>query len=225
MGRGMNRTMIYAGLGTIVWLLAALFVRVAGPDLFDAWRPGLIVLFVAWLLLGVGIVVAMSRAMETERRKIAGSGGLGNIRAFVQLTDDVGTSGQPQRAQFELIAKEGYAAVVNLALPTSDDAIADEGSVVTRLGMRYVHIPVDFKNPTLEDVRTFFGTMNALTGRKVWVHCVVNARVSAFMYLYLKHVRGLDDAAARSPVLDRWAPRMEPVWASFIALDRESIDV
>jgi protein tyrosine phosphatase (PTP) superfamily phosphohydrolase (DUF442 family) len=150
---------------------------------------------------------------------------LEKITNFVQLTDDVGTSGQPKRDQFELIKRDGYCAVVNLALPTSDHAIADEGSVVTGLGMSYFHIPVDFKNPTLEDLRTFFGTMNALEGRKVWVHCVVNARVSAFMYLYLKHMRGLDDAAARSPVLDRWAPRMEPVWASFIALDRESIGV
>ena len=114
---------------------------------------------------------------------------LSAIKNFVQLTTDVGTSGQPKRDQFELIAKDGYSAVVNLALPTSDHAIADEGSVVTGFGMSYFHIPVDFAKPTVEDLRTFFGTMQALDGRKVWVHCVVNARVSAFMYLYLKHVR------------------------------------
>jgi protein tyrosine phosphatase (PTP) superfamily phosphohydrolase (DUF442 family) len=149
---------------------------------------------------------------------------LSAIKNFVQLTDDVGTSGQPKRDQFELIAKEGYSAVVNLALPTSDHAIPDEGSVVTGFGMRYVHIPVDFAKPTIDDLRTFFGTMQALDGKKVWVHCVVNARVSAFMYLYLKHVRGLDDAAARSPVLDRWQPTMDPVWRSFIALQRDDIN-
>jgi protein tyrosine phosphatase (PTP) superfamily phosphohydrolase (DUF442 family) len=113
--------------------------------------------------------------------------------------------------------------VVNLALPSSEHAIVDEGSIVTGFGMRYVHIPVDFANPTLDDVRTFFGTLHAFHGKKVWVHCVVNARVSAFMYLYLKHVRGLDDAAARSPVLEKWLPTMDPVWTAFIALEKETI--
>ena len=148
---------------------------------------------------------------------------LGRIKNFVRLTDDIGTSGQPKREQFELIAKEGYSAVVNLALPTSEHAIADEGSIVTGFGMRYVHIPVDFASPTLDDVRMFFGTLDAFHGKKVWVHCVVNARVSAFMYLYLKHVRGLDDAAARSPVLEKWLPTMDPVWTAFIALEKETI--
>jgi protein tyrosine phosphatase (PTP) superfamily phosphohydrolase (DUF442 family) len=150
---------------------------------------------------------------------------LGSIKNFVQITGDVGTSGQPKRDQFGLIAQQGYAAVVNLALPTSDHAIADEGSVVTGLGMSYFHIPVDFAKPTVDDLRTFIGTMQALHGKKVWVHCVVNARVSAFMYLYLRHVRGLDDAAARSPVLDRWQSTMDPVWTSFIALERDEIGV
>ena len=141
------------------------------------------------------------------------------ITNFVQLTPDVGTSGQPTREQFAAIAADGYRAVINLALPTSDHAIADEGSVVTGHGMSYVHIPVDFKNPTADDLRAFVGAMRALEGRKVWVHCVMNLRVSAFMYHYLKHVRGYDDAAARSPVLPRWEPRMEPAWKEFLALE------
>jgi protein tyrosine phosphatase (PTP) superfamily phosphohydrolase (DUF442 family) len=150
---------------------------------------------------------------------------LKQITNFVQITDDVGTSGQPQREQFQAIADAGFRAVVNLALPTSDHAIPDEGSVVTGLGMSYIHIPVDFKNPTVDDLKTFIGTMTALEGKRVWVHCVVNARVSAFMYLYLKHVRGLDDAAARSPVLERWRPQMDDVWTRFLTLNKDEIGV
>jgi len=138
---------------------------------------------------------------------------------FVQLTPDVGTSGQPTREQFAAIAQDGYAAVVNLAMPTSDNAIADEGSVVTGHGMSYFHIPVDFKNPTIDDLRTFIGTMQTLSGKRVWVHCAMNLRVSAFMYHYLKHVRGLDESSARSPVLDRWGPKMDAAWSQFLALD------
>jgi len=148
---------------------------------------------------------------------------LNNITNFVQLTDDVGTSGQPSREQFQTIASGGFRAVVNLALPSSDHAIPDEGSVVTGLGMSYIHIPVDFAKPTVDDLKTFIGTMEALKGRKVWVHCVVNARVSAFMYLYLKHIRQLDEAAARSPVLERWKPQMDETWTRFLSLTKDEI--
>jgi protein tyrosine phosphatase (PTP) superfamily phosphohydrolase (DUF442 family) len=148
---------------------------------------------------------------------------LAEIKNFVQLTPDVGTAGQPTREQFKRIADAGFDAVINLALPTSDHAVADEGSVVTGFGMRYVHIPVDFANPTLDDLNTFVGTMRALDGKRVFVHCVVNARVSAFMYLYLKHVRGLDEAAARSPVLERWQPQMDETWRRFLATPGEQI--
>jgi protein tyrosine phosphatase (PTP) superfamily phosphohydrolase (DUF442 family) len=148
---------------------------------------------------------------------------LSEITNFVQLAEDIGTSGQPRREQFAMIKDAGYDAVINLALPTSDHAVPDEGSVVTGLGMSYSHVPVVFENPTLDNLRTFFGIMDALEGKKVWVHCVVNARVSAFLYLYLKHVRELDDAQARSPVIDRWAPRMDERWKSFLALTKADI--
>ena len=108
--------------------------------------------------------------------------------------------------------------MINLARATSDHAIPDEGSVVAGLGMSYVHIPVEFDAPTVEDLRTFIGAMEALRGRKVWVHCVVNARVSAFCYHYLRHVRKLDEDACRSPILEHWEPQMDDTWRNFLAL-------
>jgi Putative phosphatase (DUF442) len=89
---------------------------------------------------------------------------LSEITNFVQLTEDIGTSGQPQREQFALIKDAGYDAVINLALPTSDHAIPDEGSVVTGLGMSYSHVPVVFENPTLDNLRTFFGCARGQEG-------------------------------------------------------------
>ena len=145
------------------------------------------------------------------------------ITNFVQLTEDVATSGQPTREQFAEIAAKGYQAVVNLALADSDHAIPDEGNLVAGAGMSYTHIPVRFDRPTTADLRLFIGTMRALEGRKVWVHCVVNARVSAFMYHYLRHDRGLPDEKARSPVIARWEPQMDDVWKRFLALTPDEI--
>jgi protein tyrosine phosphatase (PTP) superfamily phosphohydrolase (DUF442 family) len=146
---------------------------------------------------------------------------LESIMNFVQLAPDIGTSGQPDRSQFEAIREAGYDAVINLALATSDRAIDDEGSIVSGLGMRYVHIPVDFDSPTLDDLRTFLAIMRAFEGKNVWVHCAVNARVSAFSYHYLKHVRGQDEASCRSPILDKW--KMDETWLAFMQLTADDI--
>jgi protein tyrosine phosphatase (PTP) superfamily phosphohydrolase (DUF442 family) len=148
---------------------------------------------------------------------------LADIRAYVRLADDLGTSGQPTRDQFAAIAAEGFEAVVNLALPTSDDAIADEGAIVTGLGMAYVQIPVPFDAPSLEELKLFLAVMQGLEGKRKWVHCVANWRVSAFCYHYLRHVRGLPEEAARSPILAGWEPRMTDVWKDFMAIPAEKL--
>jgi len=148
---------------------------------------------------------------------------LKEITNYVRMADDIGSSGQPTRTQFADIAEAGFQVVINLALPSSDHAIAEEGSIVTGLGMRFVHIPVDFAAPTVADLKQFIGVMEAFRGSKIWVHCVVNARVSAFLYHYLGKVRGLPEADCRSPVLERWAPQMDEVWKAFLALDASVI--
>lgn len=148
---------------------------------------------------------------------------LDDILHFVQLTPRVGTSGQPTVDQLKEIAAAGYQAVINLALPTSDNALADEAGHVTRLRLAYFQIPVLFEAPNVDELRTFVGLMRVLEDRPVWVHCAMNLRVSAFMYHYLRHDLGLSEAESRSPVLARWERRMDPVWRDFLALGPEQL--
>ena len=148
---------------------------------------------------------------------------LNAIYNYEPITDWLGTSGQPTESQFLDIANAGYRAVINLALPSSDNAIANEGSIVTGHGMAYFHIPVVFENPTMADLRLFFGVVKALEGQKVWVHCVVNARVSAFVYQYLRYVQGLDDEAAKTQLLRKWLPQMDEVWRKFLSLPQDLV--
>ncbi len=148
---------------------------------------------------------------------------LTGIKNFVQLTPLIGTSGQPDREQFGEIAAAGYRTVINLAMPDSENAIADEGDLVARQGMQYIHLPIDFAAPAASDARTFFGVMDALGDSRVFVHCALNLRVSAFMYLYLRHAKGFADADARSPLIAKWQPHMDGVWKEFLALERDDI--
>ncbi len=148
---------------------------------------------------------------------------LRQIYHYEPVKDWLGTSGQPTATQFRAIADAGYEAVINLALPDSDHAISSEGSIVSGYGMAYFHIPVEFKAPTVDDLRLFFGVMDALAGRKIWVHCVVNARVSAFVYHYLRHARGLSEEEASSELLRKWRPRMDEVWRNFLEIPKETV--
>jgi len=145
------------------------------------------------------------------------------ITNFVQNTENIGTSGQPTKEQFKNIAELGYCSVINLAMPDSDNAIPEEGSIVTSLGMNYFHIPVPFDSPTVEHLRQFIGIMESVDSDKTWVHCAVNARVSAFMFHYLSKVKGYSEGASKSPVIMRWEPKMDDVWKSFMKLTKDDI--
>jgi protein tyrosine phosphatase (PTP) superfamily phosphohydrolase (DUF442 family) len=145
------------------------------------------------------------------------------IRNFVQLTNDIATSGQPTEEQFSQIAESGHDVVINLALVDSNGAIPNEGSIVASLGMSYVHVPVPFDHPTPEHLRLFFRVMEVFSGKRIWVHCAMNYRVSAFLYHYLRKVRKLGESEARSPIFDIWTP--DNVWREFMRLDPIGMDI
>lgn len=142
---------------------------------------------------------------------------------YFQITEKVGTSGQPAADQFSDIAAAGYDTVINLAMSDSDRAIPEEGNIVAEQGMTYIHLPVPFDNPTVEHLKKFIGIISALENDKVWVHCVVNKRVSAFMYHYLTKVKGIDEQHATSPILREWAPVMGDVWRKFMEIGKEDL--
>jgi protein tyrosine phosphatase (PTP) superfamily phosphohydrolase (DUF442 family) len=146
-----------------------------------------------------------------------------HILNFIQLTPRIGTAGQPTAEQFADVARAGYAVVVNLAVPDSHNAVPNEGSLVTATGMTYINIPVRWEDPTLRDLQRFLRTMRAFEDEKVFVHCAMNMRVSAFMYHYLTLEEGLPTDQARSPILEKWAPKMDEVWQRFLALTPEAI--
>ena len=75
----------------------------------------------------------------------------------------------------------------------------------------------------MADLRLIFGVMKALEGEKVWVHCVVNARVSAFVYHSLRYARGVADEAAKTRLLKKWIPEMDDVWRAFLSLPPDLI--
>lgn len=146
-----------------------------------------------------------------------------DILNFYQSTDRIATAGQPSAEQFREIADAGYAAVINIAMHDSDGAIPEEGNIVASLGMDYVHIPVPFDAPSARHVKRFFGAMKTLEGEKVFVHCALNMRVSAFMYKYLTLVEGRAPDESESPILAGWRNNIDEAWQGILDLGAKEV--
>jgi uncharacterized protein (TIGR01244 family) len=136
------------------------------------------------------------------------------IYNFRSLGDKLATAGQPTEEQLRHVREAGFETVINLALPTSDNALPNEGSLVAGLGMSYVHVPVNFQTPTSQDFRAFCRVMDAFNDRPVFVHCAANMRVSAFLFLYRVLFKHVPAAEAQRDLHAIWQP--DKVWSQFI---------
>ena len=166
---------------------------------------------------GVGISSPLSVAQAS----------IDEISNYFALPMSLGTSGQPTVDQFTAIRAAGYDVVVNLAMPDSDNAIANEGAVVSENGMTYVHIPVPWDAPDANHLAQFFGVMDAMLAqdKNVWVHCAANYRASAFTYKYLTMNQGLSEPESTTPLLTGWLPFMDKAWQGIIQMTPSEVGI
>jgi protein tyrosine phosphatase (PTP) superfamily phosphohydrolase (DUF442 family) len=137
--------------------------------------------------------------------------GLAGIRAFIAIDDVLATSGQPTREQVRMLRAAGFDSVLNLAVATSEGALPDEPELVRSHGMEHAHVPVDFERPTDADVEAFFAVMERWRGRRVLVHCALNMRASAFVFLWRVLRCGEDRGVAQRRLNAVWQP--DGAWA------------
>ncbi len=133
------------------------------------------------------------------------------IKNFREISGDLGTAGQPTAEQFADIAGAGYEIVINIDSAT---AVRDEDELVTSMGLHFIHIPVIWTAPKQSDLDLFFDVMDMLKGKRVFLHCAANARVSTFVYLYRMSRLGVDPAAAKQDLNALWEPK--GVWREFL---------
>jgi protein tyrosine phosphatase (PTP) superfamily phosphohydrolase (DUF442 family) len=139
---------------------------------------------------------------------------LSDIFHFQATTETLGTAGQPTSTQFEAVKDAGYEVVINLAMGNTPRDLASEPQLISELGLDYIHIPVVFDQPTAADLQQFFEAMDANQGKKCFVHCIANARVSAFVMLYRVIRQGVPLEEARAMMHEIWTPN--ETWQAFI---------
>ena len=145
---------------------------------------------------------------------------LRNILNWRRWDNATTMSGQPSEAELAEIKALGTRRVINLGPHSNDGALEDEPGTVAKLGMEYIYIPVDFDAPTEDDYAAFCDALDAGEG-PTHVHCIYNARVSAFFYRYAREGRGGDANRAFDLMDGIWRPG--GVWAAFIG-DDASLD-
>lgn len=145
----------------------------------------------------------------------SGDHSIEDILNFVSYSDTLSSSGQPTEQQLQLIRDAGYSLVINLApYDFIENPLKNEEAIVRDLGMDYIHIPVNAFKPKKKDFDRFVQTIKSTPGKKVWVHCAINMRASAFVYKYRCSILGEDKNAAIWDLREIWEPF--GVWKEFV---------
>ena len=134
-----------------------------------------------------------------------------NIQNFIKINDNISTSGQLSKKEFEIIKKNGFEIVINLALYNSNNALKNEDKIVNKNNMTYIHIPVSWEKPEKQKLLQFLNILESLENKKIFIHCAKNYRVSMFMYIYKKIV--LKD---NSEIIIPKNFKINKVWKKFI---------
>ena len=129
--------------------------------------------------------------------------GLAEIMNYRQYDEMFASAGQPTREQFSYIANQGFERIVYIAFTNNRNA---------------------FANPLPDEFYAFADSMQRNTGKKTLLHCQVNARATAFSFLYRVIYGDTPIFEAKADMNTVWQP--DQVWRDFIfeVLGQNSID-
>lgn len=135
---------------------------------------------------------------------------MNEIKNFHFVSENLASSGMLTLEDYQYIKDYGFKHVINL-LPGMQ---IKEKRRVESLGLSYQQISVDFSEPTLENFKEFSKLMQTYGEEKVFVHCQLNWRASAFVYLYRVTQMGISEEQAGKDLAVIWEPHH--VWETFV---------
>ena len=105
-------------------------------------------------------------------------------------------AGQPDEEMFHWLAAKGIEIIINLRtdeeMETHSKEHFDEDSLVTNLGMTYLHFPMGGKAGYSTAVVDNFAQALEIYNGKTLIHCKVGGRVSNLWMAYLINHKGLE---------------------------------
>ncbi|MEJ2404625.1 MAG: L-tyrosine/L-tryptophan isonitrile synthase family protein [Candidatus Thiodiazotropha sp.] len=141
---------------------------------------------------------------------------ISEIINFRVINDKIATAGQPTEEQLQHVRDKGYEVVVNIAPYDSRYSLENEQEAISALNMEYIHLPVDFNNPLVEDYQRFENILYNLGDKKAFIHCAANYRVSVFISHFAKKYLAWNEQQCDDHISDIWDIHEFPIWASYV---------
>lgn len=134
-----------------------------------------------------------------------------NYKAYSPLFS---SAGQPTVEQFSTLKQDGFDKVIYVAYSDHDNSLPNADRLAKKQGLQYVHIPVEWDNPTASDFALIASVLEQDKDARTLLHCQMNFRASAFAMLYRVLYLDVDLAAAKKDMNTVWQPNQ--VWTDFM---------
>ena len=162
-------------------------------------------------------VLVVSTACAEDAAKIHVDISAVKVSGDLLPVDGITSSGQPDAAQFALLAEAGYVAVIDLR-GEDEDRWLDEAAVLGELSIDYITLPLTGpESISMENAAKLDQILAGYDG-PVLVHCGSGNRVGAVLALR-QSLRGADDAEALAYGKAAGLTRLEPVVKQRLAED------
>lgn len=149
-----------------------------------------------------------------QHREITG------FKNYIKAGERIHSCGSIRENDLEIISQQGIKTVISLNTESPSEVILLR-SKASVLGIDYVHIPVAWKNPTLSSLLQFFEAMDEHPNAEVLVHCQINWRASAFIYLYRTLRLKEREVEALETMHEVWRPERNGTWRRFMQEAKE----
>jgi len=126
--------------------------------------------------VGVAIAISFVAAVFVKAQD---QKGLPPIYNFMRESDQFCTGGQPRLEHLAMLKEQGVKTILNLRTPAEHRA-AEEEAKAKELGLKYINIPVVYRDPKEEQVTEFLKVLDDPANRPVFIHCTAAIRVGAF---------------------------------------------
>jgi len=140
-----------------------------------------------------------------------------NCYNFRQNTALITSSGEVTAASLQRLSALGYQLVINLLPDSSEYALRNEKEIIEPQDILYIHIPVDFADPTENNYHAFYQAMSSNNDKKIHIHCAANYRASAFYAIYNVENNNWSVQQGKEFIAGIWDVSLYPAWQMFLA--------
>ncbi len=129
---------------------------------------------------------------------------------FHRINPQLATGGHLMNSGAAELAEQGVTLVIDLRDQPPEDAQQEFAAA----GVRWVNVPVVWKEPKKEDFEAFTQLMAEHSDDNILVQCQANYRASAFTYMYRVTQQDVPEVEARDDLNAIWTP--EGTWREYI---------